>query len=249
MKKLLILVLSILSSLHAAELPVIAKQHWSFQGLLGTFDRKQLQRGFQVYKEVCSACHGLKLVSYRNLKDLGYKPEEIKAIAAAQTIKDGPNDDGEMFERPRRPSDKMLSSYPNDNAARAANNGALPPDLSLLAKSRVGGANYLYALLTGYVAAPNDIKLAENMHYNKAFAGHQIAMANPLSDDQVSYADGTKATVSQMSQDVVTFLTWAADPHQEARKALGFKVLLYLIGLSVVFYLLMQRIWARVKTE
>lgn len=247
--KFSLLVLLTFSHLWAADAPSFARQSWSFHGLFGTFDRKQLQRGFQVYKEVCSACHGLKLVSYRNLKDLGYNADEIKAIAAAQQIKDGPNDEGEMFERARLPADKMFGPYPNDNAARAANNGALPPDLSLITKARIGGADYLYGLLTGYTAAPDSIKLGPNMHYNKVFPGHQIGMAAPLANDQVTYADETKATVDQMSRDVVAFLVWASDPHQESRKALGFKVLLYLIGLSCLFYVLMKRIWSQLKTH
>ncbi len=233
---------------HASESNIVLpKNNWSFDGPFGTYDRAAAQRGFQVYKEVCAACHSLSLVAYRNLADLGYNEAEIKAIAAQATVKDGPNDEGDMFERPGRPSDKFVSPYANKQSARAANNGAAPPDLSLITKSRVGGADYLHALLIGYEPAPADFKLSPGMHYNKYFAGHQIAMPAPLSEGQVTYADGTKASVDQMSQDVATFLTWAAEPEMEHRKRTGVRVLAFLAVLAGLFYMSKRKLWSAVK--
>lgn len=218
-------------------------QKWSFMGMFGTFDRAQLQRGFQVYKQVCSSCHGLKLVSYRNLSDLGYTANEIKAIAQEYTVRDGPNDEGEMFDRPGRSTDRFVSPFANEKAARAGNNGSYPPDLSLITKARPYGAHYLHSLLTGYREPPEGVKLMEGMHYNPYFPGAQIAMAPPLIVDAITYADGTPATVHTMAKDVTAFLVWASDPNQEARKSLGLKVLIYLIFLAIMFYLSMKRIW------
>jgi len=223
-----------------AELP---KQHWSFDGLFGTYDRAAAQRGFMVYNTVCAACHGLSLVAYRNLAGVGFKDDEIKAIAAAKEVQDGPNDQGEMFARPGRPSDRFAKPFANDNAARAANNGALPPDLSLITKARKGSADYLYALLTGYKDAPADMKMMEGMNYNAVFPGNQIAMVAPLAEGAVEYADGTKPTVPQMARDVATFLTWAAEPEMEERKRMGVKVLLFLIVLTAMLYALKRQIW------
>jgi ubiquinol-cytochrome c reductase cytochrome c1 subunit len=218
--------------------------NWSFSGLFGTFDRGALQRGFQVYSEVCAACHSLRLMSYRNLSDIGFKDDQVKKIAAAVEVTDGPNDEGEMFERPGRPSDRFKSPFPNANAARAANNGAFPPDLTLMVKARVGGANYLHALLTGYRDPPKGFELSEGMSYNAMFSGHQIAMPAPISADGVEYADGTKATVDQMSRDVTTFLAWAAEPEMEERKRMGVKVILFLLLLTGMLYALKRKVWA-----
>ncbi len=220
---------------------------WSFQGLFGTLDRGSLQRGFQVYKQVCSACHSLRLVAYRNLRDIGFTEDQVKKIAAEKEVRDGPNDEGEMFNRPAKPSDKFVNPFPNTQAARAANNGALPPDLSLIVKARVGGADYIHALLTGYKEAPKDMKMSENMSYNVFFTGHQIAMPPPLSDDGVEYADKTKATVAQMSQDVTTFLAWAAEPEMEQRKRIGVKAILFLIVFTGMLYAVKRKIWADIK--
>ena len=218
---------------------------WSFDGMFGTFDRGAVQRGFQVYQEVCAACHSLKLVAYRNLSGIGLSEDQIKAIAAEVEVTDGPNDEGEMFQRPARPSDRFVKPFANDNAARAANNGALPPDLSLMVKARKGGADYLQALLTGYKEEPPDgIKLSEGMNYNLYFPGNQIAMAPPVADDAVEYADGTKATADQIATDVATFLAWAAEPELEERKRLGIKVLLFLIVLTAMMYALKRQIWS-----
>jgi ubiquinol-cytochrome c reductase cytochrome c1 subunit len=227
---------------------VLPKQDWSFNGPFGTFDRASAQRGFQVYKEVCAACHAMNQLHYRNLADLGYNDAEVKAIAAQYTVKDGPNDEGEMFERPARPSDKFAAPFANKNAARAANNGAYPADLSLIVKARAGGADYIYALLTGYDTAPADFVVSPGMYYNKYFSGHQIAMAPPLSGDgQVTYADGTKASVGQMSHDVSTFLAWAAEPEMEDRKRTGIRVILFLVVLCGLFYLSKCKLWRRLK--
>ncbi len=218
--------------------------NWSFNGLFGTFDRGALQRGFQVYSEMCSACHSLRLMSYRNLSDIGFKDDQVKKIAAAVEVTDGPNDEGEMFQRPGRPSDRFKSPFANANAARAANNGAFPPDLTLMVKARVGGADYLHALLTGYREAPKSFNLSEGMNYNAMFPGHQIAMPPPISADGVEYADGTKATVDQMARDVTTFLAWAAEPEMEERKRLGVKVMLFLLVLTGMLYALKRKVWA-----
>lgn len=219
------------------------KQQWSFDGATGTFDRASMQRGFQVYKQVCAACHSLNLLSYRNLSALGYNEAEIKAIAAEATIMDGPNDEGEMFERPGRPSDRFKAPFANEKAARYANNGALPPDFSLISRSRAGGADYIYALLTGYGEAPAEIKISEGMHYNKYFAGNQIAMAAPLSAGAVTYEDGTDASVEQMAKDVATFLTWASEPAMEIRKQTGLKVMIFLVVFSLLMYATKRRVW------
>jgi ubiquinol-cytochrome c reductase cytochrome c1 subunit len=227
---------------HGAALPEL---HWSFDGFFGTFDRAALQRGYQVYREVCSACHGMNLLSYRNLSAIGYGEDDVKAIAASFEIPDGPDADGEMFERPGLPSDRFKAPFPNDNAARAANNGALPPDLSLITKSRRGGPNYTYALMIGYGEPPADVELADGMSYNAYFPGHQIAMPPPLTEDAVTYADGTPATVDQMARDVATFLAWAAEPELEERKRMGVKVVLFLIVLTGMLYAVKRKIWAK----
>ncbi|MEJ0063744.1 MAG: cytochrome c1 [Alphaproteobacteria bacterium] len=217
---------------------------WHHAGITGTFDRASLQRGFQVYKEVCATCHGLHLLSYRNLVDIGFTADEVKAIASGYQVADGPNDEGEMFQRPGLPSDRFVKPFPNDMAARAANNGALPPDLSLIVKARHGGENYIYSLLTGYEEKPPEgVTLMAGMYYNASFSGHQIAMPPPLTNDQVTYADGTKATVAQMSKDVATFLTWAAEPKLEIRKQTGIKVILFLIVFAGIMYVVKRRVW------
>jgi ubiquinol-cytochrome c reductase cytochrome c1 subunit len=230
----------------AIELPV---QAWSFDGVLGKFDKHQLQRGFQVYKEVCSSCHALSLVAYRDLAFLGYNEKEIKAIAAGATVKDGPNEEGEMFDRPGLPSDKFVPPFANENAARAANGGAYPPDLSLIAKARFGGADYIKALLTGYASPPAGVELPEGKYYNKYFDGHQIAMAPPVADGAVTYADGSPQTLDQYSSDIAAFLTWAAEPKLEARKQMGLRVMLFLTIMTIFLYLAKRQIWAMVKKK
>ncbi len=227
-----------------AEPPV--RESWPHQGIFGTFDRAALQRGFQVYKEVCSACHGTKYLAFRNLGALGYTEDEVKAIAAEYTVVDGPNDQGEMFERPARPSDRKPLPYPNEQAARAANNGAYPPDLSLIVKARAGGENYIYSLLIGYEEPPAGVTVPDGMHYNKYFPGHFIAMPPILQPDGVTYADGTKATVGQQARDVTQFLAWLAEPRLEDRKRTGIKAMLFLIVLTGLLYAYKRRVWADV---
>jgi ubiquinol-cytochrome c reductase cytochrome c1 subunit len=225
----------------------IPDRKFSFDGIFGTYDRASAQRGFQVYKEVCAACHGMRLLSYRNLRELGLTEAQVAGIASQFEIKDGPNDEGQMFERPGRPADRFRSPFPNDAAARAANNGALPPDLSVMAKARAGGADYLFALLTGYVDPPAGVTVMDGMHYNAYFPGHQIAMGAPLNPDQVEYADGTKATVEQMAHDVSTFLQWAAEPELEQRRALGVKIIIFLTILAGLTYAVKRKVWADVE--
>lgn len=223
------------------------KIFWPFDGFRGVVDRQSAQRGFQVYKEVCSACHGLAHLSYRHLKAIGFSDAEVKEIAKAYTVKDGPNEQGEMFERPAIPSDPFFKPFPNEQAARAANNGALPVDLSLVIKARENGANYVYSVLTGYMDAPSDFNLGSGLYYNPYFHGRQIAMPSPLSDGLVHYADGTKATVDQMAEDVVIFLQWAAEPEMENRKSMGLKVMFFLLVFSIVSYLAKKRIWSKIE--
>lgn len=225
----------------------LKKMQWPFEGIFGSVDRQAAQRGFQVYKEVCSACHGLTHLSYRNLKDIGFSDEEIQEIARNYTIKDGPNDAGEMFDRPMIASDKFAKPYPNEAAARNANNGAFPPDLSLIVKARHDGANYLYSLLTGYTKPMDNIKLMPGLSYNPYFPGMQIAMPAPLSEGQVMYSDGTTSSVEQMARDVTIFLQWAAEPEMERRKSMGIKVIMFLSVFAIVFYFAKKRIWSRIK--
>src|ERR1044071_2162437 len=233
---------------HAQEEPPSPpRQEWSFNGVFGTYDRAGLQRGFQVYKEVCSACHAVKHLAFRDLAEIGYGEDAVKGIAAQVQVSDGPNDTGEMFQRPGRPSDPIPGPFANDQAARAANNGALPPDLSLITKAREGGADYIYAILNGFKDPPAGFKVNEGMYYNEYFAGHQIAMPPPLNADQVKYAEGTPSTVQQMAHDVVTFLSWAAEPNLEQRHRIGFKVILFLLIATGVFYAGKRRIWSRIE--
>ena len=235
-----------LGTAQAAEGVTLPERHWSFDGVLGHYDKAQLQRGLQVHREVCAGCHALKYIAFRNLADLGYNVEEIKALAAEYDITDGPNDEGEMFERTGRPSDYFPAPFPNKQAAAASNGGAVPPDLSLLAKARVGGPDYLHALLTGYVDAPADFDLLEGLSYNAVFPGHQIAMPPPLTEGGVEYADGTAATVEQMAEDISAFLMWTAEPKMEVRKSMGIKVILFLVFMTAVFYAVKRKIWADV---
>ncbi len=227
----------------AGEGPALPHVEWSFDGPFGTYDRRAMQRGLQVYREVCAGCHSLKYIAFRDLADLGYNEDEIKAIAAEYTVTDGPNDEGEMFERPGRPSDYFPSPFPNEKAAAASNGGAAPPDLSLMAKARMGGPTYIHALLTGYEDPPADFP---GDNYNLYFPGNQIAMASPLFEDGVSYADGTPATVDQMAKDVSHFLMWTAEPKMEDRKGMGIKVLIFLVVFTGVLYAAKRKVWADV---
>ena len=249
---LIILLLGFQYNSYAAEKVEYLKTDWSFKGLFGKFDRGALQRGYQVYNEVCASCHSMQYLSYRNLGEPGgpeFSEEEVKAIAAGFEVTDGPDAQGEMFTRPGRPSDKFVSPYPNVNAAAAANGGAYPPDMSVLVKARKGGANYIYSVLVGYEDPPPGVSLDEGVYYNKYMIGNKIKMPNNLSDGLVEYADGTEATVDQMAKDVTTFLSWAAEPELESRHKTGVKVILYLVLLTVLVFLSMKRIWSRVNPE
>lgn len=227
---------------HAA--PKLERQRWSFSGMFGTHDKASLQRGLKVYREVCASCHSLKRIYFRNLEALGYDESQIKSIASNYNVTDGPNDDGEMFERPALPSDHFPSPYPNDKAAAAMNNGAIPPDLSLIVRARHRGPDYVYGILTGYAAAPEGTTLLPGQNWNKVMPGHIIAMPAPLSDGQVSYEDEMPQTVAQYSHDVVNFLTWASDPTMEERKRTGIKVLIFLFVFAGIVYAVKRKIWA-----
>lgn len=222
------------------------KIDWAFDGVFGRVDKQSAQRGFQVYKEVCAACHSLNRVAFRTLTQIGFSEAEVKALAASYSVKDGPNDEGEMFDRPGVPADKFVPPYANEQAARAAQNGAYPPDLSLIIKARPNGANYVYSLLTGYgQAVPEHVQIAEGQHYNPYFPGGKLAMPAPLSDGQISYTDGTTASVDQMAKDVVDFLQWTAEPEMEARKQMGIKVLVYLAIFTGFMYVAKRRLWSK----
>ena len=225
---------------------------WSFKGFFGKFDRASLQRGYQVYTEVCASCHSIKYLSYRNLSEPGgpeFSEGQAKAIAAQFEVSDGPNSDGDMFTRPAKLSDKFVMPYQNEQEAKASNGGAYPPDFSVLVKARSGGANYIYSVLLGYEDPPSDITLDDGVYYNRYMYGNKIKMPKPLSNDSVTYSDGTSATEEQMAKDVVTFLTWAAEPHLEARYKLGFRAIVYLIILTVLVYFSMKKIWSRIESE
>ena len=254
-KRLAVVILSSLiffKPLYSAETNELLKVNWSFKDLTGKFDRASLQRGYQVYTEVCASCHSMKYLSYRNLAEKGgpeFTEQQAKAIAASFDVTDGPNADGEMFTRPGKLSDKFVMPYENVKAAQAANGGAYPPDMSVLVKARGGGVDYIYSLLQGYEDPPVGITLDEGVHYNKYMYGNKIKMSNPLSDGLIEYSDGTNATVEQMSKDVTTFLMWTAEPHLETRHQMGFKAIVYLIILTILVYFSMKRIWSRVETE
>jgi len=231
--------------------PAPPRVKWSFSGPFGKYDRAQLQRGLKVYREVCAVCHGLKYVAFRNLADLGYSEGQIKAIASEYKIQDGPNDQGDMFEREGRPADHFPTPWPNENAARARYNG-VPPDMSVLAKARgyergfqEHGVDYIHALMTGYKEKPPaGFTLPQGSFYNEYFPGHAIAMPPPLSDKRIDYTDGSPTTVDQFSKDVSAFMMWAAEPHMEARKRIGFQVMIFLIVLAGLLYFTKKKVWA-----
>ena len=228
---------------NAAEPP---DHDWNHTGVFGTFDRAELQRGYQVFEEVCASCHSLDFIAFRNLVEIGFTADQIKAIAAEYEVEDGPDNEGEMFMRTAKPSDYFPAPFANPQAARASNGGAFPPDLSLIVKARDGGLDYLYALLTGYEEeAPEGVELADGMSYNHYFPGHQIAMPEPLYEEAVEYADGTEPTLEQHAHDVSVFLAWTAEPELEVRKQTGLKVLIFIAIFTALIYIIKRRIWAK----
>ena len=251
---ILVLLISVFfeQNIFAEEKKKLLSPDWSFKGYFGKFDRASLQRGYQVYTEVCSSCHSMKYLSYRNLAEEGgpeFSEEQAKAIAANFEVIDGPNDDGEMYTRQAKLSDKFVNPYQNNKEAMASNGGAYPPDMSVLVKARSGGADYIYSLLLGYEDPPSDVTLDDGVYYNKYMYGNMIRMANPLSDGLVEYNDGTEASEKQMAKDVVTFLAWAAEPHLEARHKIGFKAIIYLIIITILVYLSMRKLWSRIESK
>ncbi len=254
--------------------PAAEKQDWTFAGPFGYYDRDQLRRGFKVYQQICSACHGMNLLHYRNLSDPGgpeLPAEEVEAIAAEKMVTDGPDDQGEMFERPATPNDRFVNPYRNEKEAALINNGVVPPDMSVIAKARKAeghipwymsavaiaqdiatmyeeqGPDYIYALLTGYEDPPEGRDLTPGASWNRIYPGNQIAMAQPLYDDMVEYTDGTPTTVEQYSRDVTAFLMWSAEPKLEERKRMGAKVMLYLLILATLLYLSKRLLWKQIK--
>ncbi len=257
----------------AGEAIDIPRQEWTFSGMTGYFDRAQLRRGYLVYKNVCASCHGMRQLYYRNLSEPGgpeFSEARMREFAAEALVRDGPNEDGEMFERPGTPADKFVSPYPNEQAAAVANGGAIPPDLSVMAKARAiaganswyvepfywaqdvltgyqeQGADYLYALLIGYRdTPPEDFNLLPGLYYNDYFPGHQIAMPQPLYPDMVPYEDGTEATVENYAKDLTAFMMWAAEPTMEERKKMGLSVMIYLSIFALLLYLSKRTLWRR----
>lgn len=244
--------------------PQPPRQKWSFAGPFGKFDRAQLQRGFKVYREVCSVCHGLNLLSFRNLEALGYSEAQVKQIASEYKVQDGPNDQGEMFEREGRPADRFPQPWPNENAARARYN-AVPPDFSVIAKARTyergfpwfvvdiftqyqeQGVDYIDALLQGYEdKSPAGVTLPPTLAFNKYVPGNAIAMPKPMEDGRVTYEDGSPATLAQYSKDVTAFLMWAAEPHMEVRKRIGLQVMIFLLLLATLLYFTKKKVWKEV---
>ena len=254
-------------SVQAAEYPLVkpVEQDWSFAGPFGTYDRGQLQRGLKVFREACAACHGLERVAFRNLQDLGYSDPQVRALAAEYEVTDGPDSSGDMFTRAAIPSDNFPSPFANPEAAAAANNGAAPPDLSLIAKARAvtrgfptfvfdiftqyaeSGPDYIYGLLTGYTDAPEGYVEQPGTYYNPHFiAGSSLSMPQPIADGQVTYEDGSPETLDQYARDVTSFLMWAAEPHMEARKHMGFNVMVFLLLFAGLMYLTKRKVWSKV---
>jgi ubiquinol-cytochrome c reductase cytochrome c1 subunit len=238
------------TAIAADDEPALKQQHWQFKGPFGTYNRAAAQRGFQVYKEVCSACHSLSLLSYRNLEALGLNENEVKGIAAEFQVPDI-GDDGSAIDRPARPSDHFRKPFPNELAAAAANGGKAPPDLSVMIKARPGGPDYVYSLLTGYVPfeqiKPEQVKefnVKKDDNFNLYYPGHRIAMPPPLSDGKVTYVDGTKSTLDQQVRDVVEFLAWASEPHLEDRNRTGIRVILFLLVFAGLMYAVKRQVWA-----
>jgi ubiquinol-cytochrome c reductase cytochrome c1 subunit len=228
------------------EAPPLPSETWSFSGAFGGLDLAAAQRGFQVYNEVCSACHSMNLLHYRDLAGIGLTAEQIKAVAASKDVPGPLNDQGEPTTVPGTPASVFKAPFPNEKAAAAANGGAIPPDQSVLENAREGGADYIYAILTGYADPPAGFKLQEGLYYNTYFPGHQIRMPQPLHDDQVTYADGTKATVAQEAHDLATFLHWTANPEEIQRKQIGWRMVLFFGMMAGLTYAVKRQIWSDV---
>jgi ubiquinol-cytochrome c reductase cytochrome c1 subunit len=229
--------------LHPPQLP------WSHNGYFQALDHASIRRGYVVYKQVCAACHSMNYMYYRNLIDVCFTEDEAKAEAEEIMVTDGPDDEGNMFERPGKLSDRFPNPYANDEAAKAANNGALPPDLSFIVNARHGGEDYLFFLLTGYCDPPAGIELREGLHYNPYFPGGAIGMAQQLFPESVEYEDGTPATVSQMAKDVATFLRFACEPEHDQRKRMGMKAMMIFSLLTAVAYYLKRHRWSVLKSR
>ncbi|MEI6730248.1 MAG: cytochrome c1 [Pseudomonadota bacterium] len=232
---------------NANENVTLKEVNFAYKGMTGYVDKASAQRGFQIYNQICSNCHSMKLVAYRSLADIGFKEDEIKSIAASKQVEDIDDNTGQSRMRNGKPFDAFIAPFANEAASRAANNGAYPPDLSLIVKARKGGGDYVYSLLTGFDDAPAEETPVANKYYNHFFPGHWISMPPPLSDGSVTYQDGTRASIDQMARDVVTFLQWAAEPEMQARKQMGLKVLIFLSILTTFLYIIKRRIWKNVK--
>ncbi|ESR23170.1 cytochrome c1 [Lutibaculum baratangense] len=238
---------------HAAEADFELKNvDFSFEGPFGTFDRGQLQRGYKVYVESCAGCHGIDYLAFRNLGEPGGPEfsEDVVSVLAEEfprQVTDGPDETGEMFERPGTPPDRLPPPFPNEAAARAANGGAYPPDLSVIAKARAGGPDYIYSILTGYEEPPADVEMRPGQYYNAYFPGHAIGMPPPLDDGLVSFDDGAPETLDQYAKDVSAFLMWTAEPKLEARRRLGFEVMVFLIIFAGMMYFSYKKLWRDVE--
>lgn len=254
MRALKLAAIGLVSAALAIALPALAQedaplptQHWSWQGPFGSYDLAAAQRGFQVYSEVCSTCHSMTQLRYRHLSGIGLTPDQIKAVAAAVTVPLGVDDQGNPKQGPGTPASQFRSPFPNPQAARAALNGALPPDLSVIINARAGGPDYVFGILTGFVQAPAGFKVQNGLYYNSTFPGHQIGMPPPLHDGQVTFADGSGNSVADEAHDVVTFLAWAADPDMVERKQIGWRVVLFLVIMTGLTYAVKRKIWSDVE--
>lgn len=237
---------SLLASPARAQDNPLLHQNWSFDRLFGTFDLAAAQRGFQIYSNVCSNCHSMQLLHYRDLTGIGLNADQVKAVAAGVTVPQGTDDQGNPKDGPATPASQFKSPFANEKAARSANNGALPPDLSLIVNAREGGPDYIYGIITGFAQAPADFKMQDGMYYNKEYPGHQIAMPQPLQDGTVEYADGTGNSLNQEAHDVVTFLSWAANPETVERKQMGVRVILFLVFMTGLTYAVKRKVWSDV---
>ncbi len=229
----------------AQETPM-PNENWGFQHIFGAYDYGSLQRGFQIYSQVCSNCHSMQQLHYRDLSGIGLNADQVKAVAANVTVPQGTDDQGAPKDGPATPASQFKSPFANEKAARAANNGALPPDLSLIVNAREGGPNYIYGVLTGFGEAPAGFKVQDGMYYNKMYPGHQIGMPPPLQDGTVAYTDNTSSNLNQEAKDVITFLSWAANPEMVERKQIGVRVVLFLVFMTGLTYAVKRKVWSDV---